>query len=80
MIVKVNFIDERDSHGTACLVENLITNEINLDLNPRVVINEVEHFINKTIEILKPRYGEDIDVDINWKSLKEDDVDVVTSK
>lgn len=59
------------SNGTAILYENLITENVTLVLNNNLVLNEIQHFISKTVEILKLRY-EKVNVDIKWETAKKE--------
>lgn len=80
MKLKVNFRTDDDKIGTACLIENLITNEVQLDVYNKIQINELQYFVDKAIKILKLRYNEDIEVYMNWDSLREEDLNVITGK
>lgn len=66
--LQVYFIDGINSLGTAVMVENLITNDVQLELSKTIFLHEVYSFVEKTIDILKQRYSE-VDVNINWDDL-----------
>ena len=65
-----NKYDPNYTDGTAILYENLITNEVKLILNNHLIISEIQHMVDRAVDILKKRYDE-VKVNINWKTANE---------
>lgn len=68
MTLNVYFVDNDQLHGTACLIENIITGDVKLELPKTIFINEIDTFIEKSKKILLLRY-ENVKVNINWDKL-----------
>lgn len=58
--------------GTAYLVENLITDDIQLEISDKVFIHEIKAIINKAVNKLKKRY-EKVNVDIHWDTANNEE-------
>ena len=57
-------------NGTGRLIENLISNKVDLEISADIFVDETKALINKAVEILSKRY-EKVNVVINLNSLKE---------
>ena len=82
IILNVYFSSNLLEYGsTATLLENLITNEVQLFLSSKLFLGEVKKFIDDATRILKHRY-KNVTVKIHWDSTRqeEDDINVATSK
>lgn len=67
VILNVYFVPDKVLLGTACLIENLITNDVKLELSNNAFLHEIYAFVGKAEEILKNRY-QNVLVKINWDS------------
>lgn len=68
MTLNVYFVDNDQLQGTACLIENIITGDVKLELPKTIFVNEIDTFIEKSKKILLLRY-ENVKVNINWDKL-----------
>ena len=76
IVLDVYFNNNLDLDGQALLEENLITNTYKLHLKNTLFAHEVQHFINRAVEILKPTYG-DVKTEIHWnETYKESDLNI----
>lgn len=69
-MLNVYFINDKEHlHGTATLIEDIITDSVTLELANDIFMDEVHTFIGKCVEILRKRYNH-VDVKIHWDSLE----------
>ena len=63
--LQVYFMDDVNLLGNCVLIENLITNDVQLELSKAIFLHEIYALVDKAIDILKKRYLS-VDVKINW--------------
>lgn len=63
--LQVYFMDDVNLLGNCVLIENLITNDVQLELSRAIFLHEIYALVDKAIDILKKRYLS-VDVKINW--------------
>lgn len=71
--LNVYFVKHENNNGTACLIENLITDDVSLEIEGNLYLNEINSFINKAVNLLKTRY-KTVSININWDSIEIEEV------
>lgn len=71
MITLDVYFDNSDLDGQAMLIENLITNKVELLLKTTLYLGEVKAFIDKATNMLNNRY-EKVNVNIHWNTPSEE--------
>ena len=70
---------EVSTQGTSCLIENLITNAVRLEIQSSAYLDETHSFIEKAKKILSYRY-DNIKVKIHEKVIGGGDLSDITSE